>query len=95
VAWSAVDRFSMTSVRRVAEQADLPSAQFVLLSPFPRTVDFDKWAAEPRLGPVLQLAAHLGADHALMFATGSAAWCILAYRILPRAVLILGVTSLS
>jgi hypothetical protein len=26
---------------------------------------------------------------------GSAAWCILAYRILPRAVLILGVTSLS
>jgi hypothetical protein len=46
VAWSAVDRFSMTSVRRAAEQADLPFAQFVLLSPFPRTVDFDKWAPE-------------------------------------------------
>jgi len=30
----------------LAEQADLAFAQFVLLTPFPGTVDFDKWAAE-------------------------------------------------
>ena len=30
----------------LAEQADLTFAQFVLLTPFPGTVDFDKWAAE-------------------------------------------------
>jgi radical SAM superfamily enzyme YgiQ (UPF0313 family) len=29
----------------LAEQADLTFAQFVLLTPFPGTVDFDKWAA--------------------------------------------------
>jgi radical SAM superfamily enzyme YgiQ (UPF0313 family) len=30
---------------QLAEQADLTFAQFVLLTPFPGTVDFDKWAA--------------------------------------------------
>jgi radical SAM superfamily enzyme YgiQ (UPF0313 family) len=30
----------------LAEEADLTFAQFVLLTPFPGTVDFDKWAAE-------------------------------------------------
>ena len=30
----------------LAEQADLTFAQFVLLTPFPGTIDFDKWAAE-------------------------------------------------
>jgi len=32
----------------LAEQADLTFAQFVLLTPFPGTIDFDKWAAEER-----------------------------------------------
>jgi radical SAM superfamily enzyme YgiQ (UPF0313 family) len=32
----------------LAEEADLTFAQFVLLTPFPGTVDFDKWAAEER-----------------------------------------------
>jgi radical SAM superfamily enzyme YgiQ (UPF0313 family) len=32
----------------LAEQADLTFAQFVLLTPFPGTVDFDKWAAEEK-----------------------------------------------
>ena len=30
----------------LAERADLTFAQFVLLTPFPGTIDFDKWAAE-------------------------------------------------
>ena len=30
----------------LAEQANLTFAQFVLLTPFPGTIDFDKWAAE-------------------------------------------------
>jgi radical SAM superfamily enzyme YgiQ (UPF0313 family) len=30
----------------LAQQADLTFAQFVLLTPFPGTVDFDRWAAE-------------------------------------------------
>jgi radical SAM superfamily enzyme YgiQ (UPF0313 family) len=30
----------------LAEQADLTFAQFVLLTPFPGTVDFDRWSAE-------------------------------------------------
>ena len=30
----------------LAEQADLTFAQFVLLTPYPGTVDFDRWAAE-------------------------------------------------
>ena len=33
----------------VAERADLPFAQFVLLTPFPGTVDFEKWSAEESL----------------------------------------------
>ena len=32
----------------LAEQADLTFAQFVLLTPFPGTVDFEKWAAQER-----------------------------------------------
>jgi radical SAM superfamily enzyme YgiQ (UPF0313 family) len=31
----------------LAERADLTFAQFVLLTPFPGTVDFEKWAADP------------------------------------------------
>jgi radical SAM superfamily enzyme YgiQ (UPF0313 family) len=31
----------------LADQADLTFAQFVLLTPFPGTVDFEKWAADP------------------------------------------------
>jgi len=30
----------------LAEQAELTFAQFVLLTPFPGTVDFEKWAAD-------------------------------------------------
>ena len=30
----------------LAEQADLTFAQFVLLTPFPGTIDFEKWAKE-------------------------------------------------
>ena len=30
----------------LADQADITFAQFVLLTPFPGTVDFEKWAAE-------------------------------------------------
>ena len=30
----------------LAEEADLTFAQFVLLTPFPGTLDFDKWAAK-------------------------------------------------
>ena len=33
----------------LAEQADLTFAQFVLLTPFPGTIDFEKWAAEERV----------------------------------------------
>jgi radical SAM superfamily enzyme YgiQ (UPF0313 family) len=31
----------------LAQRADLTFAQFVLLTPFPGTIDFEKWAAEP------------------------------------------------
>src|ERR1043166_2893001 len=31
----------------LAEKADLTFAQFVLLTPFPGTVDFEKWAKQP------------------------------------------------
>ena len=45
----ARDTFDTTVA--LAEQADLTFAQFVLLTPFPGTVDFEKWAAEEnRLG---------------------------------------------
>jgi hypothetical protein len=32
----------------LAEKADLTFAQFVLLTPFPGTIDFEKWAADPQ-----------------------------------------------
>ena len=32
----------------LAEKADLTFAQFVLLTPFPGTVDFEKWAADAK-----------------------------------------------
>jgi radical SAM superfamily enzyme YgiQ (UPF0313 family) len=32
----------------LAEKADLTFAQFVLLTPFPGTIDFEKWAADPK-----------------------------------------------
>jgi tRNA A37 methylthiotransferase MiaB len=38
------DSFAATVA--LADQADLTFAQFVLLTPFPGTVDFDKWTAE-------------------------------------------------
>ena len=38
----------------LADRADLPFAQFVLLTPFPGTVDFEQWAAdEERRGTVI------------------------------------------
>src|SRR6516225_7941166 len=40
----SADTFDATVA--LAERADLTFAQFVLLTPFPGTVDFDKWAAE-------------------------------------------------
>src|SRR6478672_9674498 len=40
----AADTFDATVA--LAEEADLTFAQFVLLTPFPGTVDFEKWAAE-------------------------------------------------
>jgi radical SAM superfamily enzyme YgiQ (UPF0313 family) len=30
----------------LAERADITFAQFVLLTPFPGTIDFEKWASE-------------------------------------------------
>jgi radical SAM superfamily enzyme YgiQ (UPF0313 family) len=38
---------SFDATVKLADQADLTFAQFVLLTPFPGTIDFDKWAAEP------------------------------------------------
>jgi hypothetical protein len=32
----------------LAERANITFAQFVLLTPFPGTIDFEKWAAEPK-----------------------------------------------
>jgi len=32
---------------KLAKEADITFAQFVLLTPFPGTIDFDKWAADP------------------------------------------------
>ena len=37
----------------LAERADLTFAQFVLLTPFPGTIDFEKWAAEHSQDPVV------------------------------------------
>ena len=37
---------SFDATVKLAEQADLTFAQFVLLTPFPGTVDFEKWAAK-------------------------------------------------
>ena len=39
------DTFEATAA--LAEAADLTFAQFVLLTPFPGTIDFDKWASSP------------------------------------------------
>jgi radical SAM superfamily enzyme YgiQ (UPF0313 family) len=39
-------RDSFAATVALAEKADLTFAQFVLLTPFPGTIDFDKWAAE-------------------------------------------------
>src|SRR5438270_211165 len=36
---------TFASTVALAEQADLTFAQFVLLTPFPGTIDFDTWAA--------------------------------------------------
>jgi radical SAM superfamily enzyme YgiQ (UPF0313 family) len=37
----------------LADRADLTFAQFVLLTPFPGTIDFEKWAAEQERDPVM------------------------------------------
>src|SRR4029077_14549615 len=37
----------------LADKADLTFAQFVLLTPFPGTIDFEKWATEQERDPVL------------------------------------------
>src|SRR5215212_8847555 len=37
----------------LADKADLTFAQFVLLTPFPGTLDFEKWAADQEKEPVL------------------------------------------
>jgi hypothetical protein len=41
-------RESLDATVALAEQAELTFAQFVLLTPFPGTLDFDKWAADER-----------------------------------------------
>jgi len=41
----------------LAEQADLTFAQFVLLTPFPGTIDFEKWAAEEGRGSTSSMGA--------------------------------------
>ena len=54
----------------LAEQADLTFAQFVLLTPFPGTVDFEKWAADENA------TRHQGrrrADHAALADSRSSA----------------------
>src|SRR5258708_32574359 len=33
---------------KLAQEADIAFAQFVLLTPFPGTIDFEKWAADPK-----------------------------------------------
>jgi len=43
---SSDTRDSFDTTVAMAQQADLAFAQFVLLTPFPGTVDFEKWAAE-------------------------------------------------
>jgi tRNA A37 methylthiotransferase MiaB len=40
------DRETFDATVSLAERADLTFAQFVLLTPFPGTVDFEKWAAQ-------------------------------------------------
>jgi radical SAM superfamily enzyme YgiQ (UPF0313 family) len=40
------DTFDLTV--SLAERADITFAQFVLLTPFPGTIDFEKWAADPK-----------------------------------------------
>ncbi|MFN8582471.1 MAG: hypothetical protein U0163_16035 [Gemmatimonadaceae bacterium] len=40
------DRDTFDATVALAEKADLTFAQFVLLTPFPGTVDFEKWAAQ-------------------------------------------------
>jgi radical SAM superfamily enzyme YgiQ (UPF0313 family) len=40
------DRDTFAATAALADQADLAFAQFVLLTPFPGTVDFEKWAAD-------------------------------------------------
>ena len=49
----AIDRDLRRDRRRSPSSADITFAQFVLLTPFPGTIDFEKWAArnegrEPR-----------------------------------------------
>jgi radical SAM superfamily enzyme YgiQ (UPF0313 family) len=42
------DQATFAATVELAERSDLTFAQFVLLTPFPGTVDFDKWAARER-----------------------------------------------
>src|SRR5207244_2977836 len=41
------NRETFDATVELAEKADITFAQFVLLTPFPGTIDFEKWAAEP------------------------------------------------
>jgi tRNA A37 methylthiotransferase MiaB len=45
------DTFAATV--ELADRADLTFAQFVLLTPFPGTIDFDKWVADQQRNPVV------------------------------------------
>jgi hypothetical protein len=40
------DRATFEATVKLADQADLTFAQFVLLTPFPGTIDFEKWARD-------------------------------------------------
>src|SRR5205823_13856667 len=42
------DPNSFDATVALAQKANLTFAQFVLLTPFPGTIDFEKWAADPR-----------------------------------------------
>ena len=41
------DAHTFATTVDLAERADITFAQFVLLTPFPGTIDFEKWAAKP------------------------------------------------
>jgi hypothetical protein len=44
---------TFTATVELADRADLTFAQFVLLTPFPGTIDFEKWVTEQKRDPVV------------------------------------------